>query len=274
MLCRLRTTSPGVSVPWLAQTPTQDAIQQATRPLKMDDLPSLWARNAGTSAPYPQGSTSPPGQVLAPTVSSTAGSPFTNPQGLGSLASTVLPGMWRRASQPVPNYILDEISQAPVAAPVEATPVPPKKAKQQVSTKRRAPARKPAASRLRIPALSTGSSRPSSQLSSVLSDIGYEPVKALPLQDTATKRTSRLALLVSCFSKFGFSLSPACPAKRFGVSQASALFDELCHFDCNVSKSVCYTHESLWHAEIICQTHSTLQSAHLQNTGGSSLQRL
>ena len=174
--------------------------------IKMDDLPSLWARNAANQ-PQPGLTTR---RSLAATAS-TMGSPFTNPQGLGSLASTVLPGMWRRASQPLPSYVLDEISPQAVA-PVPVIPQPAMPEPKQTPSsagKVRIPVKQKAASRPRpikkslVPAISThrpGSRQMSSTLSTDLSDELALAAQSQPSQDSATWRTIRKLLVVSPMS--------------------------------------------------------------------------
>ena len=190
-----------------------DLVLQEQQSIKMDDLPSLWQRNA---ANMPQQGLSTR-RSLAPT-SSTMGSPFTNPQGLGSLASTVLPGMWRRASQPLPSYLLDEIAQAPVAsAPMQVISEPQAEPEREpgrsISEPRQRPAstgklvtpvKQQAGSRPRpnkrdlIPAISTrASGRMSSQLSSTMSDVQYGTKEVQPVADSFAWRTLRRLLLVS-----------------------------------------------------------------------------
>ena len=179
----------------------------------MDDLPALWQRNA---ANIPQQGLTPR-RSLAPTLS-TMGSPFTNPQGLGSLASTVLPGMWRRASQPLPSYLLDEIAAAP-AAPLPVIPdsepereVRKVRSRPQSADKLVIPMKQKAERRARptkrdlIPAISTHASRRmSSQLSSIPSDVQYEPKQIQPADDTFAWRTMRRFFLVSTFASVRFS---------------------------------------------------------------------
>ena len=182
-------------------------LLQEPQSIKMDDLPSLWQRNAANMPQ--QGLT--PRRSLAPT-SSTMGSPFTNPQGLGSLASTVLPGMWRRASQPLPSYLLDEIAAAPAASlPVisESEPEPevqrprsrPQSAgKLAIPLKQKAERRARPTKRDLIPAISTHASRRmSSQLSSIPSDVQYESKQIQPAADTFGWRIMRRLFLVSTF---------------------------------------------------------------------------
>ena len=169
----------------------------------MDDLPSLWARNAANQPQ--QGLTTR--RSLAPTAS-TMGSPFTNPQGLGSLASTVLPGMWRRASQPLPSYMLDEVAPQPVA-PVPVTPQaavpelaqrPPSAGKVLIPVKQRAGGRTRPNKKSLVPAISThrpGSRRMSSTLMTDLADEQAATAQSQPAQDSPTWRTIRKLLVVS-----------------------------------------------------------------------------
>ena len=172
----------------------------------MDDLPSLWARNA---ANQPQQDLTTR-RSLAPTAS-TMGSPFTNPQGLGSLASAVLPGMWRRASQPLPSYMLDEISPQPVApVPVLSQPAVPELTQRPSSAgKVLIPVKQKATSRPRpnkkslVPAISThrpGPRQMSSTLSTDLSDELALAAQSQPSQASATWRTVRKLLVVSPMS--------------------------------------------------------------------------
>ena len=166
---------------------------QVPRPLKMDDMPSLRTRNANSGLNQIQNGTAFTQPDLAPTVSSTGGSPFTNSQGLGSLASTVLPGMWRRASQPVPDSILDEVAPIVAASYPEQSPPVQQKPKPLPSAMKKSANKRP--SRLRVPALSA--KRPvSRQLSSAMSYTDYEPAENFAPQDTNAKKSFRFAILV------------------------------------------------------------------------------
>lgn len=228
-------------------------VLQEQQSIKMDDLPSLWQRNAANMPQQGLGTR----RSLAPT-SSTMGSPFTNPQGLGSLASTVLPGMWRRASQPLPSYLLDEVAQAPVASapmPVISEPEaePEREPGRSISEPRQRPAnadklvvpvKQKAGPRPRpnkrdlIPAISThASGRMSSQLSSTMCDVQYGAKQVQPVADSYAWRTLRRLLLVSRFPQ---SCRTTVCQKHVRVMQLTMC----CVGLDTLAMEHCYTHDS------------------------------